>query len=219
MRNFIENNIPTDFCTFCEEDMDKVIYRTENFTVWLALGPIVEGYCLIIPNKHYNCIGALPESLHLEFFKLKSIVRSILEETYGSCIFYEHGRAGVCSVQPGEQLCYHAHLHAVPLNKDLLQDFDKDLLSIKLEVSNDIFELYRKGGHYLFYEDTQKNEYIFYVSRPIPRQYLRVLAANSIGKIELSSWNDFPRIEILESGRQRLIPKFLEVDKYEFVKA
>ena len=53
--------ITEDFCTFCKQEEDKIYIKTDNFTVWLAVGQIVEGYSLIIPN-HYHCIGALPQS-------------------------------------------------------------------------------------------------------------------------------------------------------------
>ena len=111
-----------DFCTFCDpnvEDKKKIYYKTKNFTVWLSVGQIVEGYSLIIPNDHYNCIGALPKELQEEYLSLKSLIRNKITEIYGKCIFYEHGRAGYCHVQPGEELCYHAHMHALPVNANL----------------------------------------------------------------------------------------------------
>ena len=70
-----------DFCTFCDpntEDKNKIYYKTKNFTVWLSVGQIVEGYSLIIPNDHYNCIGALPAELQEEYLSLKSLIRKKL---------------------------------------------------------------------------------------------------------------------------------------------
>lgn len=76
-----------DFCTFCDpntEDKKKIYYKTKNFTVWLSVGQIVEGYSLIIPNDHYNCIGALPGELQEEYLSLKSLIRKKITEIYGN---------------------------------------------------------------------------------------------------------------------------------------
>ena len=194
-----------DFCTFCEQEEDRIIYKTENFTVWLSLGQIVEGYCLIIPNDHYHCMGALPSQLHNEYFSLKLKIRDVLTTIYGGCIFYEHGRVGVCNVQPGEQLCYHAHIHAVPIKADLLPYFEEDMIPLKIDYT-EMFDYYKKIGHYLFYEDANGQSYIFFVNQPIRRQYLRYLTAKSIGNEELSDWEKYPGWEEIGNAKRKLIP-------------
>lgn len=202
-----------DFCTFCEQEQDRIIYKTDNFTVWLSLGQIVEGYCLIIPNDHYHCMGALPKALHEEYLSLKLKVRKILTTTYGGCIFYEHGRVGVCNVQPGEQLCYHAHIHAVPIKNNLLPFFEEDLVPIELTDYEEIFEYYKKLGHYLFYENAEGKPYIFFVNQPIRRQYLRYLAAKSIGNEDLASWDKYPGWEHIYNAKKKLIPCFKKLEE------
>lgn len=197
-----------DFCTFCDpntEDKKKIYYKTKNFTVWLSVGQIVEGYSLIIPNDHYNCIGALPAELQEEYLSLKSLIRKKITEIYGKCIFYEHGRAGYCHVQPGEELCYHAHMHALPVNADLKEELIKDgLFPIKLRQPIDIFSKYYELGQYLYYEDTEGQGYLFQINRPIPRQYLRTLTAQAVGKPELADWHKYPELGKLWDGKNKL---------------
>lgn len=159
-----------DFCSFCDFDDEKTIYETENFKVVSAVGQITEGYSLIMPKDHYHCIGA--------------------------CIFYEHGRVGYCNVQPGEQLCYHGHTHAVPLNVNLYESLVSDgLVPVKLSDPGEIFNKYSTLGHYLYFEDNDSNAYMFQITHPIPRQYLRKLTANAIGKPELADWSKYPERE------------------------
>ncbi|MED4130173.1 HIT family protein [Shouchella miscanthi] len=199
-------NLMSDFCSFCEQDENKIVYKTKNYTVWLSVGQIVEGYCLIIPNDHYHCIGSIPNELREEFYSVKEYTRSFLQELYGSCIFYEHGRVGACNVQPGEQLCYHGHLHAVPIQSDLMPLFVEDgLFPITLKNENEMFEVYRKIGHYLFYENNQGEGFMFHINQPIRRQYLRHLAAKSIGNEKLADWNDYPEWEKLYAAKERIL--------------
>lgn len=194
-----------DYCTFCTQEEDKIYMRTANFTVWLAVGQIVEGYSLIIPNDHYHCIGALPEELQEEYLELKSKLRDKLEEKYGGCIFYEHGRVGVCNVQPGEQLCYHGHTHAVPTNADIMECFIEDkIIPVKLQGDKELFEKYFEYGHYLYYENNKKDAYILPINQPIRRQYLRFLLASKLGQPELAEWSKYPEWDKFYSAKQKL---------------
>ncbi|KFM98540.1 hypothetical protein D0U04_20715 [Bacillus clarus] len=197
-----------DRCSFCDEEEDKTLLKTPNFQVRFSVGQIVEGYCLIIPNDHYHCMGSLPENLRNEYLTLKNHVRKILTETYGSCIFYEHGRVGVCDVQPGEQLCYHAHLHAVPVDVDLLSKIQESFIPIKLKTYEELQGYYKKLGHYLYFENSNSEKFIFNINRPIRRQYLRFLTADGIGKPELANWRKHPGYELMKKARITLIPHF-----------
>ncbi|WP_294975271.1 hypothetical protein, partial [uncultured Leuconostoc sp.] len=160
---------------------------------------------------HYNCIGSLPTELQKEYIDLKQLVREKLTDTYGQIIFYEHGRAGYCNVQPGEQLCYHGHTHAVPLNINLVNSMATEgLYPIKLNSPTDIFSKYYELGHYLYFENTESEAYMFQINQPIPRQYLRKLTAEAIDRPELADWNKYPEYDTLNAARAKLIPLFSE---------
>jgi ATP adenylyltransferase len=122
-------------CTFCAELLGKetnnllrvvlgegyttrVVRESKNFVVLPTIGPIVEGYLLIVPKQHYLSFGHIPAQHFREFMNLKEETRQVLREVYTTPIFFEHGpisesKRGGCSVE-------HAHLHAVPANVDLL---------------------------------------------------------------------------------------------------
>lgn len=97
------------------------------------------------------------------------------------------GRVGFCEVQPGEQLCYHAHIHVVPSANDLMGEITKDFLPIKMDNYNELIPSYPQVGNYLYYEDVEKNHYIFPVHKPVGRQCMRKIFAESEGKPELAS--------------------------------
>lgn len=210
----MDNKLVEDYCTFCEKRENvpqQLYYKSDNFFAFLSLGHMKEGYTLIVPNDHYHCMGALPKNLQEEYSKFKKYITSILEENYGPCISYEHGRVGFCNVQPGEQLCYHAHTHIVPLKGDIQPRFEKEgLYPIKLDSENNLFSRYQTLGHYLYYEDNEKNEFMYQINQPIRRQFLRYLVACEIGDENLADWSKFPEYEKLNSAIKKLTPKIKE---------
>ena len=49
-------------CRFCyPPEKERILYATENFYVMASLGPIVEGYLLIVSKKHIPAITAEQE--------------------------------------------------------------------------------------------------------------------------------------------------------------
>lgn len=60
-------------------------------------------------------------------------------------------------------------------------------------------------GQYLYYEDTEGQGYLFQINRPIPRQYLRTLTAQAIGKPELADWHKYPELDKLWTGKKKLL--------------
>src|ERR1041385_1989822 len=96
---------------------DHPLFESPNFVVLPSLGALIEGWVLIVPKKHYVCMGAVPSALGGEMEDLKRLVSSRLLHTYGSVCAFEHGpscekRSVGCGVD-------HAHLHLVPTEFDL----------------------------------------------------------------------------------------------------
>lgn len=197
------------YCRFCNPpDKDRILFETQNFYVMLSLGPIKEGYLLIISKEHIECCGAIPDSLGAEFDKLVSSVKSILKEEYGACILYEHGRAGSClSYGEGSKHCYHAHLHCVPININL----NKLIKGALKPIDFNSFEEFRKtfkstNEPYLFVDDGKMQMHI--AVNDLRRQYLRFLASNEIGETELWDWVKFQGWDKIESAKKKLKPRF-----------
>lgn len=157
------------YCRFCQPpDKDRIIYETHNFYVMLSLGPIVEGYLLIISKEHFDCCAALPIIMLEEFSRLVSNVKDILGKQYGSVILCEHGRSGA-SLQhhSGGKHCFHAHLHCVPVNIDLGKIVQNDFKCLPIADWETLRQLYEKQRlQYLFIEvdDAKK---VFPILQPI----------------------------------------------------
>ena len=68
-----------NFCRFCNPpDKDRILYETENFYVMLSLGPIVEGYTLLVTKQHVGCCADIPDALMEEFIYLYNKIKNIL---------------------------------------------------------------------------------------------------------------------------------------------
>src|SRR5262245_13149985 len=87
-----------DSCSICADlaspkspVWNRPLLRTENFVVLPSLGALVEGWLLIVPTRHYLCLGALPASVTQEFRNLQDCVYSILVHRYGYACAFEHG--------------------------------------------------------------------------------------------------------------------------------
>lgn len=104
-------------CVFCQADEKLKIYETKNLFVLFDPYPLTEGHLMISSKCHYGCAGEIPEEFMEELSFLKEKVRLILNKVYGKTSFYEHGRAGGCmATDPGNRLCHHFHLHALPFS-------------------------------------------------------------------------------------------------------
>jgi diadenosine tetraphosphate (Ap4A) HIT family hydrolase len=200
-------------CRFCNPpEKDRILYETDNFYIMLSLGPITEGYSLLVSKQHFACCGAIPREFKTEFKNLYVSLRSILTDVFGACICYEHGRAGSCLIPiEGSKHCFHSHMHFVPasvqLNKLVKMDFDE----IKLETLDSFFDIYEKlnSPPYLYVDDTNMNFYG--INENIRRQYLRYLTARSIGREHLWDWVNYQGWDLINSAQNKLHYRFKEI--------
>lgn len=204
-------------CRFCTRpDKSRIIYETSNFYVMLSLGPIVEGYCLLISKNHFSCCAAIPIDLREEFKEVYSIIKKVLNNVYGTCLCYEHGRAGACLIpMEGNKHCYHAHMHFVPIATPLNEIVQRDFDEISVKTMELFFEEYclRNNVPYLFVDDGQSKS-LYFIDQPIRRQYLRYKAALSIGKEGLWDWINHQGWELIESAL-KILPKHFNSIKNE----
>src|SRR5947209_11607089 len=101
-------------CRFCiRPDPDRIVVTTDNFYVMMSLGPLVEGYTLLVSRKHISCCAEIADANLQEFNAWEGIVKEAQNKAYGQSVVYEHGRTGSC-LHLSEAHCYHAHLHMVP---------------------------------------------------------------------------------------------------------
>ena len=72
-------------CRFCyPPEPWRVISSTPHFNVQMGLGPLAEGYALILSRLHYSCCAEVPESQAVEFENLVRIVRQAQINLYGA---------------------------------------------------------------------------------------------------------------------------------------
>jgi diadenosine tetraphosphate (Ap4A) HIT family hydrolase len=165
-----------DYCCELGRDItfnDRVIGRTDNFSVITALGPIgVEGYLLICSNEHHIGVGGMPSEFDEELGGILDRTRRLLADSYrSSVIVFEHGPRLGCST--GGSCLDHAHLHVLPTNANLVNFVQEE--GLRLEKANGfgrLREIYDEGnGSYLMIE--QGHERFVALVDNLPSQYLR----------------------------------------------
>jgi len=188
---------------------NRILFETENFLVFPTLGQIVEGYLLIASKEHYLNIGEIPLELYPELEKLQHKVRKVLEDNYYTPLFFEHGPASA-SLRSG--CCIeHAHIHAVPLQLDILESISKNFKGREITNYTEIKRHFQRGIQYLFYEDNKCKRYLFTVHDIIPPQYLRKVIAHKIGHPEKWDWKNYLGLAELSDTIRKLKGKFGEV--------
>lgn len=206
-------------CRFCHILPSLVLHETANFYITLAVGAIVEGYCLICSKYHFSCFGDLPSELVEEFYGLKDLASAVVTEVYGHCLFYEHGQAGASMKSEVDRLthCYHAHLHCVPLGVDILpiirEQFAEYTPVAHLRDVLRFRQLERQGAPYFYYQAPSGSQYIFPIHSvdDVPSQFLRRCAAEAIGEPHKFDWHTYEGWVELEAAHEKLGPKFASI--------
>jgi len=188
------------------EIWNKPLLESEHFVVLPSLGSLVEGWLLIVPKKHFLNMGAIPVEFMQELQSVKLSVGHLLKAKYGSVCTFEHGpskpnkKVG-CSVD-------HAHLHMVPISFDLVQAAaafmpqDASWVDARPESCRAAFG---SGNDYLYVEQPIGCGRIA-VHSGFGSQVLRKAIAAGIGKLDRSSWRDYPEIEVVARTIQTLSP-------------
>lgn len=200
----------SETCRFCTPpEKERILYESENFYVMVSLGPIIEGYLLIVTKKHIGSCLNLPVEYLVEFLEVKSLVKEVLIENYGSCIFYEHGKIGSSlKFNNSSQHCYHAHMHCVPVKINMNEIVNKDFEYNYFTSFKDAHEKLCKIEKYLYIEDGSLNVYT--PTQNIRKQYLRWILSILIGKEDKWNWIENQNWNIIYETIKRLKPYFNE---------
>jgi ATP adenylyltransferase len=176
---------------------NRPLFESANFVVIPSLGSLVEGWVLIVPKRHFICMGALSADLLAELEQAKTTVAATLRQRYGEICAFEHGphalnRQVGCGVD-------HAHLHLVPLQFDLrsaaepFTPSEVHWVSGTLESCRAIFD---KGQDYLYIEQPLGHGRIA-AHTQLGSQTLRKAIAAHLGVSEQFSWRDYPHVEVV----------------------
>lgn len=198
-----------EICRFCRPpEKERILFQTEHFYLMVSLGPIVEGYLLIISKEHIGACLHLSEDYMEEFLVLKERVNRILTEVYGGCIFFEHGKTGSCLQSGKDHIhCYHAHLHCIPANVDLNSIISNELTATQYKTVLDCYQSMSEVEKYLYVEDTRICTY--QTETKLRSQYLRYKLAEALGCPERWDWVNYQNWPLIYESIKVLKPFFI----------
>lgn len=215
-------------CVFCDRSQfeERLIFENKDWFVIATLGQITDGgYVLIVPREHILCMGVLnpylgvldpygTDSQTSSLIRLGfEVARAVSVEYQNSFVrnpypvtMFEHGIAG--------QTIKHAHLHILPAVVDLTPRIRADFRSTKiqeLKYAPHLQELYGNNPRpYLFWTDPSGKGKVCW-NPAAPPQYLRIAAAELLGRPERANWRNMdPELDrkLWRSTVERLRPYF-----------
>ena len=175
----------------------RILYATENFVVMPTIGAFVEGYLLIVSQKHYMCMGQLSESELGELTLQLEILKERMEKCYHKkVVLFEHGGTS-CSNKAGGCI-NHAHLHMVPCDSRITHYIQRyGLEYYRISSLEELCVLAARNIPYLFWEDIDGEKYVIDKS-VIPSQFFRKILADICGVAEKWDWRQHYFVENIE---------------------
>lgn len=208
-------------CSYCDHLDPLILLEGKHMYITLAIGQIREGYLMVSSQKHRISATGLLSYETNELIKMKQVIRCAYKEVYGiPGIAFEHGRAGSClwgkdRHKNASSLCYHCHIHFVPIAIDIRPRI-KEFLSQEIIVKN-IYELKKvrkdilQAEPYLYFEDNNEIGYVYPVAdEEIPRQFLRSCVASELGEPLKADWMSYPGTELFDISKHKLQPALLK---------
>jgi diadenosine tetraphosphate (Ap4A) HIT family hydrolase len=220
-----------DACSFCEEVVGaesislplvreffatfgkntRVLLETEKFFVVPSLGALLPGHILVLPKSHYYSIGEIPDSDLSEFECLVQNIRLALSNVYGFCSAFEHGcvegagKAGAC--------IDHAHLHLLPLSKNLQHQIDIRFgCGADIHSFSELREIVERRVPYLYYE-APDGEARAYKAFHAPSQFFRQLVFATDREAGNWDWKQDLRTAVVRETYDTLRDAFTELEK------
>jgi len=198
---------PSKDCFLCEPDPALVYAADERCMALSGLGPIVNGYSVVATRRHIrSCADAAARDDGI--IQFAGMVRSILDQKYGSCLLTEHGRMEVCKSSVATDVhCYHAHFLLFPgapaLEEKARAYFAQ--VSTFATLSEALFCAKSHGEYFLFSPEPRRS---LVMTRPgrLIRQFARLLVAEAVGQPHMANWSRFPNTEQAQAGAISLRP-------------
>src|SRR3989344_5799665 len=181
-------------CVFCDRGNfeERLVHEDENFWTIATLGQITDGgYLLLVPKRHVSCVGAMETTEVAKLERALAVVRSAVELEYDVApIIFEHGIVG--------QTVLHAHLHILPANIRLEHRIYRDFPDARINFLAS-FEILR-WTHAWEGIIPLERKYLLWVTSeglikivwnpPAPKQYLRTITAELLGRPERGDWKN-----------------------------
>ncbi|MCK5217757.1 MAG: hypothetical protein KAJ93_08210 [Methanosarcinales archaeon] len=214
-------------CSYCDHLDDLILQEGQHTYITIAIGQIVEGYLQVCSKEHRTAATGLNDNEANEMHQMKKIVRDAYKKVYGNNgIAFEHGKAGSCHWDENQEgnkydLCYHAHIHFVPVEIDIRYRIKEyipaEIIINSMEELKD-FRTYELGNDsYLYYEDSNEVGYVYPVNdENIPRQFLRSCVAKELNIPDRANWIKYPGSEYFEKTKTKLGPVINSLFKSTF---
>lgn len=183
-----------DICVFCTPPNKKILLETPNFFVSFDASPLTEGHLLIHTKDHIGCAAEVDPDQQQELLILKSLIGRMVTDIYGSVSFYEHGRAGHCSIIIDDKICHHFHLHALPITATVNETIAERFRPLVVEDYKQLPSLYEEYGTYLYFENFKGEMYYFPVKDDLEPHYFRTIISDAIGTPDRADYKTYTNL-------------------------
>jgi len=194
-------------CFLCHPDPALVYDSSESFLALLGLGPLVEGYSLIASRAHIPSMFDLSDSQATELETFGATVQARLTKHWSPCVVTEHGRVGLCLESSGshDEHCFHAHQLVFPGAPDFSSCLsDSTFRPIEAQSFTQARAVAGHLTEYLYYQRSDGSALVGHAAGHQGRQFFRRAIAEMVLHPEWQSWQAYPRLEVLELGRNKL---------------
>ena len=202
-----DNNLLEHYITPKTGLASRVITRTEHFQVIPTLGAFIEGYVMVVSLEHYDCVGKIPSAYFPELKRLLQEIKDKVRQCYGmDTVCFEHGSVS-CTNRFGGCI-NHAHIHIVPCEESLISQFaDYQMEYIKLDVIDELKLFGETGNPYLYFQDTDGQQYAI-TSDFVISQFFRQLLARSHGVSDQWDWRSNLNLENVAKTYEKMVGCF-----------
>lgn len=204
-------------CFFCNPDQGRIIRTYDNFYVILGLGPIAEGYALIVAKDHVLSMADLPVRLLDEYQLVVNELTQAITKIYGSFVILEHGRVPVCDLHDlmqHDKHCFHAHQLFIPSVADIGDNLKNIFGSFIVRQSLfDVITNIPANTEYLIFSKMAGYSIAAFPNIRCPRQFLRLLIAESHGVPERADWSSYMGLDEIDCAYKKYYCYFNAFDR------
>lgn len=198
LSKFARDESSREDCFLCRPSAQLLAHVGGECYTMAGLGPVCDCYALVATYQHGRIQTPDNPVLLKTIAEYCEISQRILSEKFGSCVLAEHGKIPVCNPnRPAGSHCFHPHFLLFPGAPDPLPEFE-DYFSSKGDRFKSLTEAVRHAARlpsYLLGSSRPGQYTVFPIENGLPRQFARLVVADSLGLPELASWLTHPNGE------------------------
>ena len=185
-------------CFLCRPSAQLLAHIGKECYMMAGLGPLCDCYALVATYQHGPMLAPDNPMALGTIAEYSEITQRILGDTFGSCVLAEHGKMPVCNPnRPTGSHCFHPHFLFFPGVPDPLPEFE-DYFQSKGSRFKSLTDalLHAATLPSYFLGSSQPGQYsVFTTENCLPRQFARMVIADSVGHPDLASWQTHPNVE------------------------